>query len=78
VISFLAAVSQRPAQNYAVLYARARFDEHADLAKLVPRLRAPYLGAEAAASNPPASGYVIRYRVERIAGVGPWVDSPRS
>jgi PPOX class probable F420-dependent enzyme len=74
VLSFLAPTTDSPRHDYAVLHARARLDRDADLATLVPRMRTPYLGAEAAAHNPPTSGYLVRYDIERVTGVGPWVQ----
>jgi hypothetical protein len=55
-----------------VLHARARLDADADLTTLVPRLRTPYLGEAEASADRPNSGYLVRYEVERVGGVGPW------
>jgi PPOX class probable F420-dependent enzyme len=72
VLSFLAPAIDSPRHDYAVLHARARLDADADLTTLVPRLRTPYLGEAEATADRPTSGYLVRYEVERVGGVGPW------
>jgi hypothetical protein len=57
---------------YATLRARATI-EHGGAWDLLDRLAKVYLGPDTRFPAPQApSGYVIRYRVERIGGVGPW------
>jgi PPOX class probable F420-dependent enzyme len=72
VLSFLAPAIDSPRHDYAVLHARAHLAEQPDLATLVPQMRAPYLGAAKAAADVPTSGFLVRYDVERVTGVGPW------
>jgi PPOX class probable F420-dependent enzyme len=79
-LSFLAPAVDSPRQDYVVLRARAQVAdaaEVANLAELVREMRTPYLGAEGARANPPVGGYLVRYDIERIGGVGPWTDANR-
>jgi PPOX class probable F420-dependent enzyme len=58
---------------YATLRARAAVEEGGAW-ELLDRLTKVYLGPDTAFPAPRApGGYVIRYRVEQIGGVGPWV-----
>jgi len=59
--------------EYAVLYGEARIEE-GGAPELLQRLAEVYLGAGVKfppMDNPPP-GFIMRVRVERIAGVGPW------
>jgi PPOX class probable F420-dependent enzyme len=61
--------------EYAVLYGRARIQE-GGAPELLQRLAEVYIGPGVkfpAMENPPP-GYVTRIRVERVGGVGPWMD----
>jgi PPOX class probable F420-dependent enzyme len=61
---------------YAVLRARATI-EHGGAWDLLDRLTSMYMGPEVRFPAPQApGGYVIRYHVERVGGVGPWAQSP--
>jgi len=58
--------------EYAVLRARASI-EHGDAAwDLLNRLAKVYVAPEAEFPAPRGPGYLVRYSVERIGGVGPW------
>lgn len=60
---------------YAVLRARATVEHHQDAAwELLDRLSRVYLGPDATFPAPRRPGYVVRYDVERIGGVGPWAQ----
>jgi PPOX class probable F420-dependent enzyme len=59
---------------YAVLHARASI-ERTELAwDLLDRLAKVYLAPDAGFPSPRGPGYLVRYTVERIGGVGPWVS----
>lgn len=58
---------------YAILKARATIEHHERAAwDLLDRLSRTYLGPEATFPAPRGPGYIIRYEIERIGGVGPW------
>jgi hypothetical protein len=44
---------------------------------LLNRLAKVYISAEAEFPAPKGPGYVVRYLVERIGGVGPWASASR-
>ena len=57
---------------YAVLHAHASL-EHGDAAwELLDRLAKVYLAPDAPFPAPRAPGFLVRYRVDRVTGVGPW------
>jgi PPOX class probable F420-dependent enzyme len=59
--------------EYAVLYGQARIQE-GGAAELLQKLAEVYIGPGVKfppMDNPPP-GYVVRIRVDRISGVGPW------
>ena len=58
---------------YAVLRAHATIEEGEHAWELLSRLTKVYMSPDATFPAPRASGYVVRYRIERIGGVGPWV-----
>ena len=59
---------------YAMLRARARI-EHTDEAwDLLDRLAKVYIAPDAQFPAPRGPGYIVRYVVERVGGVGPWVS----
>ena len=58
---------------YAVLRAHAAIEEGEHAWELLARLTKVYMSPDATFPAPRASGYVIRYRIDRIGGVGPWV-----
>jgi PPOX class probable F420-dependent enzyme len=58
--------------EYAVLRARASI-EHGDAAwDLLNRLAKVYVSPETEFPAPRGPGYLVRYSVERVGGVGPW------
>jgi PPOX class probable F420-dependent enzyme len=59
--------------EYLVIYGTARVSE-GGAAQLLQELAHTYLGPDVRfpAMDDPPPGYVIRIRVDRIAGVGPW------
>jgi PPOX class probable F420-dependent enzyme len=57
---------------YAVVHARATVEPGDEAWNLLDRLTPVYLGAGQSFPAPKGPGYLIRYRVERIGGVGPW------
>src|SRR5215470_16344218 len=57
---------------YAVLRCSATIEEGEHAWELLDRLTRVYMSPDASFPAPRASGYVIRYRIERIGGVGPW------
>ena len=60
---------------YAVLHARAAVQPSDDAWNLLDRLTKVYLSPDTEFPAPKGPGYVVRYSVERIGGVGPWVPS---
>jgi PPOX class probable F420-dependent enzyme len=63
---------------YAVLRARAAVQPSNDDAwNLLNRLAKVYMSADAEFPAPKGPGYVVRYSVERIGGVGPWASAAR-
>ena len=57
---------------YAVVHARATVEPSDDTWDLLDRLTKVYLGADKTFPAPKGPGFTIRYRVERVGGVGPW------
>ncbi|WP_127505799.1 PPOX class F420-dependent oxidoreductase [Actinoplanes solisilvae] len=57
--------------EHAVLRALATVDPSDQAWDLLNRLSLVYVGSPFPA--PRASGYIVRYQVQRIGGVGPWV-----
>ncbi len=62
---------------YAVLRARAAVQPSNETWDLLDRLAKVYVSPDAGYPAPKRPGYVVRYSVERIGGVGPWA-SPRA
>jgi PPOX class probable F420-dependent enzyme len=63
--------------EYAVLRARASIEAREDAWHLLNRLAKIYVAPDAEFPAPQAPGYIVRYAVERVGGVGPWVAAPR-
>jgi len=59
--------------EYAVLRAHATIEETDGAWDLLNRLTKVYMSPDDEFPAPKGPGYVIRYRIERIGGVGPWV-----
>jgi PPOX class probable F420-dependent enzyme len=61
--------------EYAVLRARAAVAPSDDVWNLLNRLAKVYMSPDAEFPAPKGPGYVVRYSVERIGGVGPWAST---
>ena len=59
---------------YAMLRARAAVQPSDDAWNLLNRLAKVYMSPDAEFPAPKGRGYVVRYSVERIGGVGPWAS----
>jgi PPOX class probable F420-dependent enzyme len=57
---------------YAVLRARATVEPSEDAWDLLDRLTKVYMSPETEFPAPRRAGYIVRYTVERVSGVGPW------
>jgi PPOX class probable F420-dependent enzyme len=57
---------------YAVLRCRATLEPSERAWDLLDRLTKVYMSPETEFPAPRAPGYIVRYAVERIGGVGPW------
>jgi PPOX class probable F420-dependent enzyme len=62
--------------EYAVLRARAAVQPSDDAWNLLNRLAKVYMSPDAEFPARKGPGYVVRYFVERIGGVGPWASTP--
>ncbi|MFD2078479.1 PPOX class F420-dependent oxidoreductase [Actinopolymorpha cephalotaxi] len=60
---------------YAVLRARATVEPTEEAWDLLNRLAKVYMAPEAEFPAPRAPGYILRYAVGRIGGVGPWASA---
>jgi PPOX class probable F420-dependent enzyme len=58
--------------EYATLRARAQINATDDAWDLLNRLSKVYLGSDKEFPAPKGPGYIVRYTVERVGGVGPW------
>lgn len=58
---------------YAVLRARATVEPSDAAWDLLDRLAKTYMSPDATFPAPRGPGYIVRYEVQRIGGVGPWV-----
>lgn len=61
--------------EYAVLRARAAVQPSDDVWNLLNRLAKVYMSPDAEFPAPKGPGYVVRYSIERIGGVGPWAST---
>ncbi|MGW5365598.1 PPOX class F420-dependent oxidoreductase [Actinopolymorpha pittospori] len=59
---------------YAVVRARASIEPSEQAWDLLNGLAKVYIGPDAEFPAPKGPGFIIRYSVERIGGVGPWVS----
>jgi PPOX class probable F420-dependent enzyme len=74
VLSF--APPQRPGDwmsPHAVLYATATIGPLGPTGALLSRLAKVYVGENAEYPDQFQNGYIVRYSIDRICGVGPWV-----
>ncbi len=62
---------------YAVLRARAAVQPSDDAWNVLNRLAKVYVSPDTEFPAPKGPGYVVRYSVERIGGVGPWAPAAR-
>jgi Pyridoxamine 5'-phosphate oxidase len=58
---------------YAVLRARATVEPSDDTWDLLDGLTKVYMSPDDEFPAPKGPGYIVRYAIERISGVGPWV-----
>jgi PPOX class probable F420-dependent enzyme len=63
--------------EYAVLRARAVVQPSDEAWALLDRLTKVYVAPDAEFPAPKGPGYIARYSIERIGGVGPWVSTSR-
>jgi hypothetical protein len=61
---------------YVVLRATARVERSDDTWDLLNRLAKVYIAPDAEFPVPRGPGYLVRYTVERVGGIGPWA-APR-
>jgi PPOX class probable F420-dependent enzyme len=57
---------------YAVIYATASVELSARAGALMAELAKIYVGPDAGLPVGPEPGYVVRYSIDRIGGIGPW------
>lgn len=77
VLSFLAPRDPTAfLQPYAVLRGRAVVEPSDQTWDLLDRLAKVYLGPDQEFPAPRGPGYVVRYAIERVTGVGPWAGGP--
>ena len=78
VLSFIAPPTPGVFLNpYAVLHARAAIEPGDDAWNLLDRLTKVYISPDTEFPAPKGPGYIVRYTVERIGGVGPWASASR-
>jgi len=61
---------------YAVLRGRATVEPSEGAWDLLDRLTKVYMSPDDEFPAPKGPGYIARYEIERIGGVGPWVQKP--
>ena len=59
---------------YAVLRARAVVEPSDDAWDLLNALTKVYVSADTEFPAPKGPGYIVRYSIERVGGVGPWAS----
>ena len=59
---------------YAVLRARAVVEPSDDAWDLLNALTKVYMSADIEFPAPKGPGYIVRYSIERVGGVGPWAS----
>ena len=59
---------------YAVLKARAAVEPSDEAWDLLDRLTKVYMSPDDEFPAPKGPGYIVRYSVERIGGIGPWAE----
>ena len=74
VLSFLAPRDHTAVLSpYAVLRARATVEPSDGAWDLLDRFTKVYMSPDDEFPAPKGPGYIVRYEIERISGVGPWV-----
>jgi PPOX class probable F420-dependent enzyme len=58
---------------HAVIHATATVELTPQAGVLMARLATTYVGPDADLPAGPEPGYVVRYSIDRIGGIGPWV-----
>jgi PPOX class probable F420-dependent enzyme len=77
VLSFDAPRVRGVALNpYAVVRAHAAVQPSDATWDLLNRLAKVYIAPDAEFPGPKGPGFIVRYSVERVGGVGPWAQSP--
>jgi PPOX class probable F420-dependent enzyme len=62
--------------HYAVIRARATIEAPSEDAwELLDRLAKVYMAPDATFPAPRGPGFIVRYTIERISGVGPWASA---
>jgi PPOX class probable F420-dependent enzyme len=64
-----------PMNPYAVLHASAAVQPSDETWELLNRLAKAYISPDAEYPGPKAPGFIVRYSIERIGGVGPWASA---
>jgi PPOX class probable F420-dependent enzyme len=73
VLSFLAPRDPGVVLNeYAVLRARAAVEPSDGAWDLLDRMTKVYMSPDSGFPAPKGPGFIVRYSIERISGVGPW------
>jgi PPOX class probable F420-dependent enzyme len=75
VLSF--APAQQPGDwmgPYAIIHATASIGPIGPTGPLLTRLAKAYVGADAEYPDLSQTGYIVRYAIRRIGGVGPWAQ----
>jgi PPOX class probable F420-dependent enzyme len=60
---------------HVVIHATATVEHTAHAWALMARLAKVYVGPDAELPGGSAPGYIVRYSIDRIGGIGPWVTS---
>ena len=60
---------------HAVIHATATIGPLGPTGPLLTRLAKAYVGPDAEYPDEAQTGYIVRYHIDRIGGVGPWVES---
>jgi PPOX class probable F420-dependent enzyme len=77
VLSFTAPRDHGVVMNpYAVLRAHASVEPSEAAWDLLNRLAKTYMSPDSEFPAPKGPGYIARYEIERVGGVGPWAASP--
>jgi PPOX class probable F420-dependent enzyme len=63
---------------YAVIYATATVELSTRAGALMAELAKVYVGPDAELPGGSEPGYIVRYSIDRIAGIGPWASSAAS